>query len=366
MTSSERPDVAVIGDGLVGLCVARSIASTGRRVLLTGRRQEGFASTAAAGLLAPTIEAGSGDTLRFALAARDRYTSFLAELREETDVEVPIRFDGILRLPNSESDRELLAREAGAFARWLSSAEAAELEPALAAPLGALWNDQDGMVDNIAMLGALERSAVRLGVLRRAGEVTALSQSHHSVELSLNDGGRISCGMVVIAAGAWAARLDGLPRPLPVTPLRGQMLALAGVSLRRPVYGMGGYLAPRLEQGITIAGSTSEEVGFSPGTTPEALARFTELAGTLVPGIAPAPLRSWSGLRPMTPDGFPIIGPDPDVPTVVYACGHSRNGILMAPLTGDVVAAHLAGAETPHGATAFSILRFSAERRPNP
>src|SRR5687767_9923880 len=104
MSSSERPDVVVIGDGLVGLSVARSIAVAGRSVLLMGTRRQGFASTAAAGLLAPTIEAARGGALRFAIAARDRYPSFLAELREETGTDIPLRFDGILRLPDSEAD----------------------------------------------------------------------------------------------------------------------------------------------------------------------------------------------------------------------------------------------------------------------
>jgi len=366
MSSSERPDVVVIGAGLVGLSVARGVARKGFSVLVTGTRRQGFASAAAAGLLAPTIEAGSGDTLRFALAARDRYPSFLAELREETGTDVPLHFHGILRLPDSEADGAELSRDAGPFARWLSTAEAAELEPALAAPFGALWHHQDGMVDNVALLGTLERSAAGLGVQRRAVEVMALSPSRQSVELALADGARLSCGTVVIAAGAWASLLDGLPRPLPVTPLRGQMLALAGASLRRPVYAMGGYVAPRLEEGFTIAGSTSEDVGFSPGTTPEALTRFEEIARRLLPARPPVPLRSWSGLRPMTPDGLPILGPDPDVPTVVYACGHSRNGILMAPLTADVVAALLAGEPMPHDITVFAIDRFTSERSQNP
>ena len=358
MSTDERPDVLVIGDGLVGISVARAVAARGQRVLVTGARREGFASTAAAGLLAPTIEAAQGGALRFAMAARDRFSSFVNELRDATGIHVPLRFEGILRLPFSEAERALLETDVGPFAHWISPAETTALEPHLFAPLGALWHDQDGTVDNVALLDAVERSAAMAGVRRRDGEIAALSQSRHAVEVALADGSRISCGVVVVAAGAWAARILGLPRPLPVRPLRGQMLALAGSPLRRPVYASGGYLAPRTGGDYTIAGSTSEEVGFAPGTTPDALARFADLAARLLPATSPIPLRSWSGLRPMTPDGLPILGADPGSPSVIYACGHSRNGILMAPLTGDVVAAHIAGKPTPYDIAPFAIDRF--------
>jgi len=369
MTSSDIADVVVLGDGLVGLSCARAAAARGHSCVLVGRHRIGAASGAAAGLIAPTVDPARGAALAFTVAARDRYASFLDELRGATGHDVPLALDGILRLPKDERDVRAMAGDDTAASRWLSSDDVAALEPALLAPFGARFHPRDGRVDNRRLLQALNAAIALADLPRVEADAVRLEMADAHATVELDSGRRIRTAHVVVATGAWAPYLNGLPRPLPVRPLRGQMMALATPThllhpLTRPVFGHGGYLVPRpLEQQVLV-GSTSETVGFTTGTTDAALAGFRRLAGRLVPALARADeARSWSGFRPMTLDGLPIIGLDPEAPALVYACGHSRNGILLAPLTGDVVAALISGDPPSHDLTPFSPSRFVPQTR---
>lgn len=364
MTSSDSADVVVLGDGLVGLSCARAIAARGLRCLLVGRRRIGAASGAAAGLLAPTVGPLRGAAFAFTIAARDRYRAFLDELRDTTGHDVPFALDGILRLPKDEREARGMAGDESANSQWLSTGDVAGLEPALLAPFGARFHPHDGRVDSRRLLQALDAAIAVEDLPRVEADAVRLTLADANASVELDSGRRIRTAHVVVATGAWASYLLGLPRPLPVRPLRGQMMALATPSrlehpLTRAVFGHGGYLVPRpLEQQILV-GSTSETVGFTTGTTDAALAGFRRLASRLLPALDRADeVGSWSGFRPMTLDGLPLIGLDQDAPSLVYACGHSRNGILLAPLTGDVVAALIAGDTPSHDLTPFSASRF--------
>ena len=137
--------------------------------------------------------------------------------------------------------------------------------------------------------------------------------------------------------------------------------APAGARPRRVIYGPGAYIVPRGQR--ILVGATLERAGFDPSTTPAALAELRRGAAAIWPAIAELPMASsWAGLRPVTPDLLPIIGPDPDHPCLIYACGHSRNGILMAPLTADCVAAIVAGSAPPADLTPFRVDRFPTTR----
>ena len=366
MTSSDFADVVVVGDGVVGLACAHAAAARGLDTCLVGRRRAGLASTAAAGFLAPTIDPVRGDALHFTLAARERYRVYLDDLRRITGRAVPFALEGILRLPSSDREAATFAAAVDTMSRWVSAAEVSELEPALHAPFGARWHPDDGMVDNQHLLRALDDALALGAAVRLEGDVDRIELMGELAELELHSGQRIRCRHLVLAAGAWAPDIAGLPRALPVRPIRGQMMALAGAPhVGRPVFGFGGYLVPRAHERETIVGSTSEAVGFTVGTTDAALAQFRHVAAAMVPPLARADeLRTWSGFRPMTLDGLPIIGPDPDFPALLYACGHSRNGNLLAPLTGDVIAALAAGDTPAHSLAPFSISRFSGMIRP--
>jgi glycine oxidase len=150
---------------------------------------------------------------------------------------------------------------------------------------------------------------------------------------------------VVLAAGAWAAHVPGIAPHLRVLPARGQMLALrpAAPLCRRVLSYADGYLVP-CRSGEVLLGATVEQVGFEKAVTPGGLATLTAKLGALAPAGLDAPVvRHWAGLRPFALDGGPILGRPPGTTNLILACGHHRNGILLAPITAEVVKALLEG-----------------------
>ena len=368
MTTPASSDAIVVGGGLVGLCCAAALARDGVGVTLLDEQRAGSASSAAAGMLAPSIERGNGPATDFALAARDRYPGYLDWLEDATGVRVPLNRAGILQVALTDAGvrglRRAMRREADPKAEWLDSLSLHALEPALSHALGAVFHSGDGAVDNIALLAALVafcRVSTAVRWVHAAARRIVASGETLTVHTS---GGAVSGGRVVLAGGAWAPAIEGLPRSLSVAPLRGQMLAFEGRPLRHVVFGPRGYLVPRSATDAAagdelLVGATSERTGFDLAVT-EAAARTLHAAGSeILPPLARlTPVRQWAGLRPMTPDLLPVIGPDPELPSLIYACGHSRNGVLMAPLTADCVSAIVRGQSAPHDVRPFAIDRF--------
>ena len=365
-------DAIILGGGLVGLCCAAAIARHGGRTILLDEERPGAASRAAAGMLAPSIERGNGPATDFAIAARDHYPEFLRWLEDETGVHVPLNRRGILQLALSEAGvrglRRAMARDADTSAEWLDEAAVRSLEPELAHALGAVFHPRDGAVDNVVLLAALSAwcRANRL-VEHVTSAAVRIADEADGATVRASDGRSWRARFVVLAGGAWAPVLEGLPRSLPITPLRGQMLAYAGLRLQHVVFGPRGYIVPRAASpaGAAVAeilvGATSEAAGFDSSTTRRAHETLRSAGVEILPALrSQSPLRQWAGLRPMTPDLLPIIGPDPERPSLLYACGHSRNGVSMAPLTGECLAAIVRGAPTPHDLQPFSITRFTS------
>ncbi len=365
---SLAPDVLVLGGGLVGLSVAVCSAARGLRVTLVSRSHRGEASPAAAGILAPTLEHASGAhnsaANNFARAARDRYPGFLDWVAERTGLRVPLDRSGILEVAlDAESFSALRVRSVNDASEVLDASALAAVEPTLAHCAGALLHPHDGSVDNVLLIAALREAVARSAVAVIEGEVATLAPSpgDAGIRVRLTDGRTLEGGAAVLATGAWAAGVEGIPRAIPVRPVRGQMIAFGGRSLRRVVYGPEGYLVPRASEGGRIlAGATMEDVGFAPETTESATTALSTMARTLCPPLRNVPVAStWAGLRPVTPDLLPLIGADPNFPALLYACGHSRNGVLMAPFTGDCIAALVAGDPPPCDLSAFSCTRFA-------
>ena len=353
-------DAVVVGGGLVGLATAAALSERGARVLLLYDNRRGEASPAAAGMLAPSVEVHQGAAHRFAVAARDRYPSYVDELKARTGLEVPLNRLGVLELALAESELDAppFTAPAAGTAR-LSAAQLHALEPALAHAHGALFHPSDGAVNNLVLLRALK------ALVGRDDRVTVVADAAVAVEpegagaaVDTISGERYRATAVVLAAGAWVAGLGGLPRALPVVPVRGQLLSLAGAPLRHVTYGAGGYAVPRGD-GRTIIGSTMERVGFDADTTERGLAQVRATGAAICPALADRRmLNGWSGLRPVTPAFLPILGRDPEFPALVYACGHSRNGVLLAPLSGEVVADLVVERTPAHDISAFRIERF--------
>jgi len=323
MPLSPAPDVLVVGGGIAGLTAALALGDAGRVVLVLDERRPGAASRASAGMLGASLGFDAA-TARQAAAARDRYPALVARLLEDTGIAVPLDRSGIVEVGDDG-------------------------EPVALHPL-------DGFVDAPPLMDALTTAAIRHPrVSLTADAVARIGASGGGGFVATEAGDRHEARHVVVATGAWASQVAGLPRALPVRPLRGELLTLAAAPPPRAMYGCGGYLIPR--GGEVLVGATSVDDGFAPRTTPEGRAALLRIADRLA-GLAEAPVTAhWSGLRPMSPDALPILGVDPAHPWLAYAAGLSRNGILFAPWAADQLAAELDGARVT-ALDPFRVARF--------
>jgi glycine oxidase len=366
----KRTDVAIVGAGVIGCAIARELALRGFATAVIDRDEPGtHASWAAAGMLAPLVEADRADPFLHLLRASARLFPGLARaLREETGIDVAHASEGTLLLALDPRDDEALERRF----RWQSRAglpvvrldrdATLELEPAISGGVrSALHFPEDTQVDNRLLGEALARAARGAGAeMVRATVERVVVEEGRARALELGGGQRVEAEFIVIAAGCWSGRIAGLPRPLPVRPVHGQLIALRAEPglLGHVVDSPRVYLVPRRD-GRVIVGTTTEETGFRKAVTPEAVARLREAAAEAVPALAAAELaESWSGLRPGTPDSLPILGADPEVQGLLYATGHFRNGILLAPITAQLLAELVTDGQPELDLTAFSVERF--------
>ena len=343
------PDIIIVGGGVIGASCARSLAHRGHSVtVIEPGPKTGTASLAAAGMLAPLAEAVPEDPLLgMGVRARDLYHDLAPALLEETAIDIGLWTEGILQVTFRKADASTLKsevawqRQRGFASEWLSAEELHEHAPGISpGAIGAALAPEDGGLEPLALLDALTKSAESRSASIVHGEMVeeVLIRDGH-VDGVRTSGETRRAGAVIIAAGAWSGRIAGLPRPLSVEPIRGQMAAVAWPTdePRAIVYGAGGYVMQR--RGEAIVGTTMEYVGFDTNVTPAGLHHLSKTMGRLYPGLEAAEFtRTWSGFRPGTPDGRPILGPDPDVSGLWYATGHGRNGILLAALSGELLA----------------------------
>jgi glycine/D-amino acid oxidase-like deaminating enzyme len=309
-------------------------------------------------MLAPSIERAPGPAHQFGIAARDRYPSYIEFLAERAGVKVPLNRLGILQVALSEKGIKGLRKSALPTTRWLDQNELLHFEPSLTHALGAMFNAQDGAVDTTVLLQALVKLCSATKWIERVeGAVRSIKPRADSCEVLTEAGSRLSAPKVVIAAGAWAGKISGARFARVVKPARGQLVSYPDAPLRHVAYGPSGYVVPR--GSVTIGGSTMEDVGFDAETTPAGVKKVRAAAEEICPALASAETdRAWAGLRPVTPDLLPILGPDPDYSCLLYACGHSRNGVLMAPLTGDLIADLVTESPLNHDLSQFRPDRF--------
>lgn len=344
MTSSF--DVIVVGGGPVGAASARELALAGRRVLLVDAGGDrGQAWKAAAGMLAPQIEAGSEEPLlELGLAARELYGSLAPDLLETTGIDIGLWQEGIAAVAASEAEAaELRARcawqrQQGHLSDWLDEDEVRVRWPWLGPTAGAFFAPHEGALEPERLVEALCRDAERLGATLEHDTVVGLDSRGERIIGVVGARGRYAAETVVVAAGAWSPMIEGMPRPLAVAPVRGQMAALPWPADERRaiIYGHGGYVVARGDE--AIVGSTMEYAGYRSEVTSAGLARLFNAVTALWPGVDRAEVRrTWAGLRPVTADGLPIIGAEPRLDGLWYATGHGRNGILLAGLTGRLV-----------------------------
>lgn len=327
------------------------------------------ASFAAGGILAPQAEAdGADEFFELACRSRDLYADFAASLLEETGIDVELDTTGTLYVAFNEGDlEEIDARcewqsKAGLVVEKLTAREARELEPCVSETLrGALLFPRDVQVENRRLLNALIKSAAKLNVtivtetnvesiITDRGHVTAIQTSQ----------GSIDCQTALVAGGTWSNTIEHANVPT-IEPVRGQMICFhAKPQLTRHVlYSPRGYLVPRRD-GRLLAGSTSENAGFTKQVTAGGISSILANAKEISPQIEPLPIiDTWAGLRPRAADGLPVLGPCDEIDGLFYATGHYRNGILLAPVTGELIAEAVVKGHVSPLLAAFSSNRFN-------
>ena len=355
-------DVAVVGAGVIGLAVGWRLAQRGLSVVVLERAAEpaGQTSAVAAGMLAPISETLATELplMRLGLASVNAYPDFVGELHDATGMDTGYLRCGTLLVARDADEAEALARELslrqslGLAAHRLRASEARRLEPALAPTLRlALDIPDDHAIDPRKLTAALARAlASGGGELRTGAGVAGLTVAGDRVTgVRLADGGApVVAEHVVIAAGVWSGQIDGIPDEarVPIHPVKGQILRLHDPSgsglLTRVVRFTGGYLVPRGD-GRYVLGATMEERGFDTTVTAGAVFELLRDGFELLPSVTELVIDELSaGLRPTTPDNAPAIGPGA-LSGLHWATGHFRHGVLLAPITAQIVAAGVAG-----------------------
>jgi glycine oxidase len=349
-TNADRDPVLILGGGLMGLAIAHQLARRGSTVLVVSRRRSEAAGFVAAGMLAPHAEGLSGDLLALGQASLKRIPAWVAQIEADSGLSCGLRPCGIVVPFASAAERD-----AYPTAAWGEALDRAGLEREVPG-IGPAWKTgllftQDGQIDNRRrLMRALERACAGLGVQFQEGaevlELERVGGALTAVQLRTAEGEvqRLPARRAVLACGAWSAQL--LPQ-LPVFPVKGQMLSLQGPlrALERVIFGPGTYLVPR-QDGLLVVGATSEpQAGFGEGLTPDGQRQLQDGIAALLPAASAwPPMERWWGFRPCTPDEGPLLGSSP-IPGLWLATGHHRNGVLLAAITAELLAAAVLGEE---------------------
>lgn len=363
------PDVIVVGGGVIGCAIAHALARARLSVTLLERDTVGaHASSAAAGMLAPSVESGGeGPLCELGPLALAALATELGELRERTGIDPDLQLRGVLLVRRAGGAAALAAQAARTRQLGCELVGRADLEArvkGLARDVEVgLWSPREGHVDPRRLTQALARAAeVRGARLEPGTPVLRLLRRNGRVEGVQTPAGPRPAGQVVWATGAWAGEVGReLAVPVPIEPLKGQLVALEATEVGLPfvLWDEAVYLVPRSAAELRI-GATVERAGFDVAPTASGVQQLLAGASALLPGLARARFRSaWAGLRPATPDGLPLLGPAADLRGFTLAAGHHRNGILLSVLTGEAVARWIAHAERTPLLAACDPARFA-------
>lgn len=343
--------IVIIGAGLIGLSAAYELAKRGAEVrVVEAYDSAASASWAGSGRLAPFTDSEGGvEQEEFLATALGTYQVFVKELHKRTGIDPYLRVDGIIEVAHDEfaavrlreRTEALVAR--GIHAHWFEPDEARGLEPALGpATVGASLIEDEGQIDSRYLGRSLRAACVDVGVLLEEQTGPVALEADDKRVLGVRAGEKfVAAEMVVNAAGAFAGRLAGVPEHvrIPITPVKGQVLALAMPRplLKRLVAVPGAYVIPRTD-GSLLIGETVEDAGFDVEVDPAAIERLREAAVRAIPALGDLAISgTWAGLRPRTPNGRPFIG-ETALEGYFVAAGHYRNGILLAPATALAIA----------------------------
>lgn len=372
-----RADVIIVGGGVIGCAIALKLARSRLKVALIDRGRIGReASWAAAGMLSPQTEApGPGPFFDLCLQSRTIYPDWAADLEDLSGVDVEYRNEGSLCVslsPEEQTDAERWSAwqlEAGLRIDAVSPEALRKLEPAVTkSATGALFVPGDHQVENRRLMVALDKALRTLGVelIEERSVESVVVERGRATGVSFGSE-RVDGGAIVIAAGCWTSQLLGpIGIQAETIPARGQMIALKG--LRAPmnhvIHSSRCYVIPRRD-GRVLIGATVEHVGFTKGITAAGIGSLLAAAVEISPDLKSLEIvEMWSGLRPDTVDHLPILGPS-GVDNLFLATGHFRNGILLAPITAELVAKSIETSGVPPPLLPFTIERFRSDLQPS-
>lgn len=368
--SSTPYDIIIIGGGIIGCALAESLAREGLSVVVIERGLIGReASWAAAGMLAPQSEMPEpGPWFEFCLAARRMYPETVERIRASTQIDPQYRNEGMFYLAYSEEEEATIRTRAewqsamGLGVEILDPDEVLRREPSVAPGFRmAVHFKEDHQLDPRLMTRGFAIAARRAGarLMEYSPVVGILSEGERVVGVELA-GEKMYANTVVLAGGCWSGLLAGLGVPVPVYPVKGQMLLL---QLPKPLFAhtlhsSRIYLVPRLDGRVIIGATEEHDAGFDKTVQAGAISRLLESAYEISPTLRVASLAdSWAGLRPGTPDKRPIMGRCA-VEGLILAAGHFRNGILLAPMTARLLTRLIMTSETPNEILPFALERF--------
>lgn len=349
------PSVIIVGAGVVGCTVAYELARAGARVQVIEPRAPGQGATrASAGVLCPYIEGHDVKLRDLGARSLEMYDRFIDRLRTDSGHNIVYQRNGTLELALNDADEARLRAQSvllgtlNVECKWLLPAAFDEYEPRVSrSARGALLIPVHGLVGvtslTLAAVGAAEKFGARFTNAIGAIRIHPSPGDRVAVQTS---GAQWEADRVVLAAGSWSSQITVQDADVvPVKPIRGQLLQLQARpgDIRRVLWGPNGYLVP-WPDGTVLVGATVEDVGFDESHTSEAVRDLRETAAELVPALAKAPMAGVrTGLRPRGPDDLPMIGPSRAVPGLYYATAHYRNGVLLAPLTVQLIAGLVLG-----------------------
>jgi glycine oxidase len=373
LNAAEKERVAVIGGGIIGLGVGWQLARRGRPVTVFERDEAGRgASWVAAGMLAPVSEFGfeNEDFLAFGQRSLELFPRFLDELAEDSGRTVRLDTRGTLTVGFHRDDTERIRRiynfreHKGLPVQWMTGTEARELEPLLSPKASsAMWIPEDHQIDNRDVVDALKDALLSAGGnLVENGEITSIWDQTGRCAGVVAREEVYPAGTTVLAAGCWSGRVGGIPDGLSpkVRPVKGQIVSLRTdptYEFARVIRAPDAYLLPKGDGRILI-GATEEEMGFDTTPTAGPVMRLIERAWEAVPSIYDLPIENIdAGLRPGTRDHEPLIG-ESGMDGLVFATGHYRHGILLAPVTAYAVCDIVLDGKTPDWLAPFAPSRF--------
>jgi len=369
-----RCDVVIAGGGLIGGAIAVGLARAGAKVAIVDAGVAGReASWAGAGILSAAHESPEMHSLiPLSRVSLGLYPQFVEQIEKLAGQEVGFRPYGMLEVPADGCASEELQKmvsvqhENGLKGEILTGDRAREMEPGLSAGTkSAIFRPGDASVDNRALTAAVLDAARALGVqiLENTATISVLRDGSRAWGLATKKG-NIEAKWTVIAAGCFSAAIQGAELYAPVIPAKGQMLAVrcAAAAIRRVLMSEGVYLVAR-NDGRILIGATIERVGFDRAVREDAIQKLLAAAISLLPALKNCEvLETWSGLRPDSPDHLPILGPT-DIEGLLIATGHFRNGILLAPITAQLICEWIQNQRMSADYGRFRPMRFLEARK---